>query len=328
MTQTPQTQQPRVRFAPLAWLKLIYLCRKAETEVGLLGLTAEHDHLYVEDLYVPKQSCTAVSTRFDSEDLLDLQERLGIGQGLSCSRFLRVWIHTHPGHSAQPSGKDEETFAQQFADASWALMFILARDGQTYCRIRIGWPPDPVSVIEVPFDWTTDVDWGRFPADVDATSLDALQETWSQELAERVKTEAIAYSSYLIDTDSFWSKSGAGRDREEPVGLPADICRICRTETVAASEPAQDILWCARCLREADARSLSEVEQICETWQEYFAWRQDRQYESLFDTCDECGKWFPLSELRKQGSTDPHYAFYTCETCHRDTRKPTERKEQ
>jgi len=47
-----------------------------------------------------------------------------------------VWMHTHPGNSPEPSRTDEVTFARVFGRADWAVMFIIARGGQTYARLR------------------------------------------------------------------------------------------------------------------------------------------------------------------------------------------------
>src|SRR5947209_14095353 len=46
----------------------------------------------------------------------------------SLEQFARLFMHTHPGNSPQPSATDEETFARVFGRCDWAVMFILARD--------------------------------------------------------------------------------------------------------------------------------------------------------------------------------------------------------
>ena len=51
-------------------------------------------------------------------------------------QFGRLWVHTHPGNFAEPSMTDEETFARVFGRTDWAVMFILARGGQSYARLR------------------------------------------------------------------------------------------------------------------------------------------------------------------------------------------------
>ena len=39
--------------------------------------------------------------------------------------------------AVSPSGTDEETFARCFGSSDWALMFILARGGETYVRLAL-----------------------------------------------------------------------------------------------------------------------------------------------------------------------------------------------
>ena len=71
--------------------------------------------------------------RFDSvADFFDRQ----IDLGRRPEQFARIWVHTHPGKSPEPSGTDEATFARVFGRSEWAFMFILARGGQAYARLR------------------------------------------------------------------------------------------------------------------------------------------------------------------------------------------------
>jgi hypothetical protein len=62
-------------------------------------------------------------------------------------------VHTHPGSSAQPSNTDEETFRRCFGTSDWAVMFIVARGGQTYARLRLNAGPgaDVILPVEVDF---------------------------------------------------------------------------------------------------------------------------------------------------------------------------------
>ncbi len=91
----------------------------------------------------------AVADFFDSQ----------VDQGLPPSRFGRVWIHTHPGSSATPSLRDEETFARSFGTVDWAVMFIIAQEGQTYARLRFNIGPGGSLEIPVAVDFCRD-----FPA--------------------------------------------------------------------------------------------------------------------------------------------------------------------
>ena len=66
---------------------------------------------------------------------------------------------THPGSSTTPSLRDEETFARSFGSVDWAVMFIIAQEGQTYARLRFNIGPG--GSLEIPVA----VDFGRdFPA--------------------------------------------------------------------------------------------------------------------------------------------------------------------
>src|SRR4051812_9818950 len=79
--------------------------------------------------------------------------------------FGRLWLHTHPGNSPEPSITDEETFSRVFGRSDWAVMFILARGGQTYARLRYNVGPGaefklPVEVdFSRPFNGTTFEAW-------------------------------------------------------------------------------------------------------------------------------------------------------------------------
>ena len=77
-----------------------------------------------------------------------------VDQGRRPEEFARVWLHTHPGNSAQPSGIDEATFARVFGGADWAVMFILARGGQTYARLRFNVGPGGEISIPVEVDYS------------------------------------------------------------------------------------------------------------------------------------------------------------------------------
>lgn len=82
-----------------------------------------------------KQSCTWSTVSFEDESVADFFED-SVADGLQPEQFARVWIHTHPGDSAEPSGTDEETFARVFGHTDWAVMFILSCGGETYARLR------------------------------------------------------------------------------------------------------------------------------------------------------------------------------------------------
>ncbi len=147
-------EPPVLRFSPLAWLKLQYLCHAGSTEVGGFGISCSGDLLYVEQVETLMQGTTSVSVEFSDSAVADHFDRFA-DQQVSPSRCGRIWIHTHPGASAQPSTVDEETFARVFGPCDWALMFILSRTGQTYGRLQFGSGPGGSILVPVAVDWAS-----------------------------------------------------------------------------------------------------------------------------------------------------------------------------
>src|SRR5438874_13216786 len=88
----------RLVFAPLAWLKLQYLCHAGPTEVAGFGLSHPDDPLYLEDVLVVRQRASAVTVAFDDVAVADLFDAMA-DTGIPPARFARVWLHTHPGAS-------------------------------------------------------------------------------------------------------------------------------------------------------------------------------------------------------------------------------------
>src|SRR5687767_6696502 len=93
---------PALRFAPLAWLKLQYLCHAGGTEVGAFGVSAAADPLYVERVETVMQGATAARVEFSDTAVADHFDRFA-DLGVPPGRCGRLWIHTHPGSSPEPS---------------------------------------------------------------------------------------------------------------------------------------------------------------------------------------------------------------------------------
>jgi hypothetical protein len=142
-----------LRLTPYAWAKLLFLRDLGPTEVGGFGVSAAKDLLLVEDVQLIRQICTEVSVKFDDTAVADYFDRQVDG-GLLPERFGRVWLHTHPDECAIPSHKDEETFQRCFGSAAWAIMFILARGGATYARLRFCAGPGGQIELPVEVDFT------------------------------------------------------------------------------------------------------------------------------------------------------------------------------
>lgn len=125
-----------IKFTSHAWKKLSYLCAKGDTEIGGFGISSQTNPLLIEDFLMLKQKCTSTFVEFDPDDLNAHMIRC-LERGIEPNRCMRVWIHTHPGNSAGPSGVDEKCFKEEFANPDWAIMFILARGGNCTCRLKV-----------------------------------------------------------------------------------------------------------------------------------------------------------------------------------------------
>jgi proteasome lid subunit RPN8/RPN11 len=147
------SRRPTVlRFSPTAWAKLLFLRDAGDTEIGGFGISAQEDLLLIEAIELVAQSCTWSHVAFDDEAVADLFDRQ-IAAGRKPAEFARIWIHTHPGRSPEPSGTDEATFARVFGRSDWALMFILARGGQSYARLRFNLGPGADILLPVDVDY-------------------------------------------------------------------------------------------------------------------------------------------------------------------------------
>jgi hypothetical protein len=218
-------------FAPLAWLKLHYLCHAGPTEVGGFALTGEHDPLYVEDFVTVGQEATPLSVRFFDNAVADYFDRC-IDLGLPPGRFARVWCHTHPGASAEPSGTDEETFARCFGRCDWAVMFILSRQEQTYARLTF--TAGPGGSLLIP----TVVDWAAWPGCVEGqeNKLAAVMRSWQQEYTANVHRPL----RKLISRDGLDPFDDRGWWEQEPWSADLDTTRFRTVKEPENGEPVND----------------------------------------------------------------------------------------
>lgn len=167
------TTRPVLRFSPTAWAKLLFFRDHGGTEVGGFGVTLADDLLFVEDFATVKQHVSLASVEFDDEAVADFFETQ-VDAGRRPEQFARIWLHTHPGASAQPSLTDEETFERVFGSCDWAVMFVLAKSGQTYARLRFNVGPGGEAIIPVEVDYS----YPFGPSD---------QESWEAEYKANIK---------------------------------------------------------------------------------------------------------------------------------------------
>jgi proteasome lid subunit RPN8/RPN11 len=162
-----------LRFSPTAWAKLLYLRDLGDSEIGGFGIAPSDDLLFVEDVRLVRQTCSWVHVEFDDESVADYFDN-EVDAGRRPEQFARIWLHTHPGNSPQPSGTDEATFERVFGRADWAVMCILARGGQCYARLRYNVGPGADFEISVDIDYSRSFSGSQF-------------ELWRQEYSDNVR---------------------------------------------------------------------------------------------------------------------------------------------
>lgn len=144
---------PVLRFSPTAWAKLLFFRDQGETEIGGFGIAEAHDLLRIEEFCSVKQEASLTTVRFDDLAVADFFEAQ-VASGRRPEEFGRLWLHTHPGNSPLPSGTDEDTFARVFGRCDWAVLFILARSGRCYARLRFNIGPGGELEIPVEVDYS------------------------------------------------------------------------------------------------------------------------------------------------------------------------------
>lgn len=144
-----------LRFSPTAWAKLVYFRDRGRTEIGGFGITPPDDLLYIEEFMTVKQQVSAATVAFDDEAVADFFEGQ-VDAGRKPEQFGRIWLHTHPGFSPEPSAVDEETFNRVFGSCQWAVMFVLGKGNKTHARLRFNVGPGGTVEIPVLVDYARD----------------------------------------------------------------------------------------------------------------------------------------------------------------------------
>jgi hypothetical protein len=132
---------------------LLFFRDRGETEISGFGITPADDLLYINQFQTVCQETTVASISLDDGAVADFFDAQ-VDAGLKPVQFGRLWIHTHPGNSPEPSCTDEETFSRVFHDCEHALMVIVARGGKSYARLRFNVGPGGDIVIPVYVDYS------------------------------------------------------------------------------------------------------------------------------------------------------------------------------
>ncbi len=123
--------------------------------MGGFGITPPDDLLFVTEFITVKQEVSCVSVKFDDEAVSKLfDEQVDLGR--KPEQFARIWLHTHPGDSSEPSMTDEDTFKRVFGACQWAVMAVVAQDNSTYARLSFNIGPGGQILIPTEVDFARD----------------------------------------------------------------------------------------------------------------------------------------------------------------------------
>jgi len=196
-----------------AWAKLNQFLHKKKLEVSGFGIAEDpEDLLLVTDFITVPQVCGVASTEMDDEGVAAFHEKMAWERELKHDQFLRIWIHTHPGDSAQPSSMDEETFAKEFGSSTWSVMMILAKGGNTYARLKYN--VGPGGYLELPVRYLAGSRLNLRPGEEDE---------WDAEYEANVKEDPAEKTYFSTRGDHWYNRSGSSIwDRDDPLELDDD----------------------------------------------------------------------------------------------------------
>jgi len=187
-----------------------------DNEVGGFGITESDDLLFVTDFTLVKQKVTAVSVSFEDESVANFFEDQ-VEAGRKPEQFARIWLHSHPGSSPEPSMTDEQTFARVFGSCDWSVMCIVAQDGGTFARLRFSAGPGGEVKIPVYVDYGYEFDAADF-------------EVWKQQ-----------YKTNVIEDTVF---SFSGKEKEAKAQQENEV------EVFGGSDDFQDTMFSSEDLME------------------------------------------------------------------------------
>jgi len=249
----------KLRFTPYAFAKMLYMKDKGSTEVSGFALTDEKDPYLVIDFIVPEQECTGATTEMSADGIVAVFDRVSGpekfgGMGLSPGRFGRIWVHTHPGFSSEPSGTDWSTFRETFGGKDWAIMFILSDKRLATCILQIDVVPGGYFRIPWEVDWDYEFQGSAF-------------EEWDKEYKDNVSTRS--YRSYSYPSTGY---SSCNR------GNYGD-CEKCGANMYLYDHLEMKLCWKCKDALKADPK--------------YASWdkaKEEDKEEVDKEHCDKCGK--------------------------------------
>lgn len=192
----------------------MFFLHAGDTEIGGFAISTPENPLYIEQFVPIDQTVTCVTVEFADGAVADYFDAC-VDAGLKPERFARIWCHTHPGESPEPSMTDEHTFARVFGPCDWSVMFIIGRTGLTYARLSFAAGPGADVLLPV------SVDWSAWPQTVLDAPLNEQLAEWEKEYDTRIHPARFAGFETIGDVELGEQSDSVGAstawwDYEEP----------------------------------------------------------------------------------------------------------------
>lgn len=189
---------PELLFSEYAWHKLKYLYDKSvdkKTEISFCGISTAEKPLYVKDVVMPKQKGHSTETEWDSEDISEFVNQM-LDKGYKPEEFFRIWIHTHPGFSCNPSGHDEKQIVELFGNVNFGVMAIMGKDHKMSAHLILNYK-SLRTITEIPVKY-------------ELPDYSEHHEKWDEEIEEAIIPTAIVRTNYNYYGNGFYEGSGLG----------------------------------------------------------------------------------------------------------------------
>jgi proteasome lid subunit RPN8/RPN11 len=151
--------KPKFFVDPSVMEAINVISQHSDTEVGFFGLVKKLDQFsfLLYDIYIPKQKCSSVSVKVDTEDSTNWINSLveKSGGDLDILRNVAFWGHTHPHMGTFPSHVDDNLY-DSFATKDWFFWGIFNEDKEKR-TINMDWNEHNIKISEIPMELHTDI---------------------------------------------------------------------------------------------------------------------------------------------------------------------------
>jgi hypothetical protein len=199
MFRTKVDAPPSVLFTQKAFTTMYALVDECPREVGWLGLVERVPNGFlVDDIYIPEQTCTSVSTTISPDGLIKLStELISRDKTGEILNRLRFWGHSHVNMEVEPSRQDDIQIEEFGQNSDFFIRAILNKKGKIKCDLFLF--DYGITFLDVPWNIVIPT------PTADRTALRQL-------IKQRVEVESVCTSSHR--QSNFWGqKSHASRIR-------------------------------------------------------------------------------------------------------------------